>query len=362
MASALYAAVAFLALFLYFSRLERQADWLTVEATSPAFAGRTFEMRITLRNVPEPTFLFIDLSGFGFKREERGKVGYSRPSGLIENPGTFTYTFRVPEDEGLGYIGAMIHTTPTGEWEERSAVADTELVPVRFPSESSSLSRMKRLKVFPGASVAEESRIKSRKEFDQVCRDYRTPIILRAYIAVILFAAGIACGRFAWGAGHRADGNQVSGRIVWSGMSLLMFLASLAELFEIQKPAISMVRVAAKNAGIYWARRSVQAFVVSASAAAGLMILLLLIREWKRDPGKRRWQWTALGLLGYFFVAGVSLLSFHYTDALGGTIITGISIYDMAKTAFVSLALAGAIASFRNTKRPSHEISARSRP
>lgn len=60
-------------------RMERQPDWLTVEASPLAVTGRPFEMRVHLKDLPEPQLIVCGLRWTAADRRVSGGLASAGP-------------------------------------------------------------------------------------------------------------------------------------------------------------------------------------------------------------------------------------------------------------------------------------------
>ena len=157
------------------------------------------------------------------------------------------------------YVSAMIHLTPSGSWQDRTAVANTERIRISSGSSLSPLTSLRKVKVRQGTSASEEMRRKVQNREDRFQRIHETPLPFRIFLFALLSSMGLLT--MSSSRKRIPEKTKKWGRYLWIGFGIILFAASFAELFELQKHAISLGRGIARYIGLYWSRRSFQAWL-----------------------------------------------------------------------------------------------------
>lgn len=288
---------------------EPPASWLLVEAPAHAIAGQTVPVRVTLTVPAEDTRLAVDLHWTTSRGEPRGFLSSSTPRWVHRHARMYTFEVPVPPQAELGAVTAVLYLSPSGRWEDRTAVAVTARIPVRKS----------------GPPVPAEP-ISAYEQTGEVPRPADPSPALRYVIAGLWLLGGLGLRR------ERAAGAETD------RLAVACLLAAAWELSNAELLLSESARAAALAQRLYYERLWLQ---VGATLAILAGTTALVVSALRRSPLRRAglvravlWIYAAISLAG--------LVSFHETDRWLGLPVSAVPLAQVAKAglAVATLALA----------------------
>ncbi len=124
------------------------ATWLQVEAPPYAVAGSALDIRITLGQVPEPSFLNVNLYLLDKRHREIGGHPSLTPSPSVKSGGTYSLRTEVKEAEKPALLQLVIYLSPTGNWRTRTHAASSEDIPVKIHGGQAGSPALRKIRTF----------------------------------------------------------------------------------------------------------------------------------------------------------------------------------------------------------------------
>ncbi len=319
------------AIWLALDRLNRRADWLTVEAPAYAAAGQPLPLKITVKKADVPIWLVVDLHWTDRSRESAGflSTGGRR---LLDAPGTYPFEPRVAPRADLAFVLAVVYLSRTGDWESRDRSATTDLIRVRSGTAPAAGARVSALPAYEDGTRVAVAGIRAGGEAPPWNEADRTAG--KSAVAGLLLAAAVAA---AWSA-RAAAGRE---RTAWAAMAAVLAAATAWELSGAGRAVTELGRTIAASHDWYYLRKPLQAGVIAALTAGGACAAVLVGRA-RRSLG-RPLTVARIGALLYGVVTAVDLLSFHATDAIAGVSVAGLPLIQVLKLANAALVLAAGV-------------------
>lgn len=292
--------------------------WLRVEAPRRAVAGQTLPLRVHLAPLAEPARLCADLHGGTTRDTSMGYLctGGSKPVG--KEGGTFDFEISIPPARGVRFVTGILFLSRTGNWEDHTLVAATEVIPVSSNTTDEVELRLEPLRVQPPG--------------DATTAHPRPAAAPRWLTALLFLIAAVA----AWGGGPSAGGSSERlGRANrwWQVLAVVMALACLWELFGLESWLGAQARAMARAEDLYYPRAVFQKVVISVSIAATILFFLFI----RRVSSSHRLLLASFAL--YLAIAGVNLVSWHPIDRVADLSWHGLTLVQALKLGCAALTL-----------------------
>ncbi len=309
------------------------AVWLQVEAPPYAVVGGTLDIGITLGQVPEPSFLVVDL--YQFEKDHRAISDHPSLSRSLSVHNGVNYSLRmeVKEVEKLAFLQLVIYLSPTGDWRTRTHAARSQVIPVKIQADQAGGPAMRRIRAFiisrsrsrdipfqPGGSLAKRASVYPTAAFR---------IFLIGLLVVGCLVCLIRSTRLRLLANHRATRKE----LFWRGAPILLFLAFLWEILRLEERVSEWGRRVVSGLDLYYSRQSYQKAALALLAAAFAVLLVISFRAVSRNRARLYPVLAGIALAGYTSVSLAAALSFHSIDLLELTSVAGASVVDLAKAA-----------------------------
>ncbi len=298
-------------------RLDRPARWLTIEAPAHAVAGEPYPVRVTVRNLPAPTYVVADFHWSDRQRASHGYYLKGSSEWIAEPQGSWSFAISVDRRSDLAFIMAVIYLTPTGDWKDRSRVARTRLIEVKAGSGSPASPRWVEIAAYEGRPAEP---------------DHATTVASIALAALLAL-----CSLLAAAAGARSQ--QRRG---WAVLAAAALAAAAWELSGAAAAATQLGRSVAEEQNWYALRQPLQKALVVALGTGGIAFVIAALRSGRSFS--RSLRVALVGMTGYALLAAVDLLSLHAIDTLGHRALGPGSVMQALKAAAAALTLLAAAA------------------
>ncbi|HVP91311.1 MAG TPA: hypothetical protein VMS75_08855 [Terriglobales bacterium] len=333
------------------------ADWLTVEAPRAAAAGQPFNLRVTVRRASEPSVLAVSVYVLGWNLVPVGRLPGFHPQNPVHAGDAREFRLDVRPVEKMAYIQFVLWLSPTGDWNARTAGANTAPVPVRAGKPSKGAAEFRALHAFvndraldPEGAVLPGRKPPESEPYPASSAPFRGALAA----LLVLGGAAILLGRAR--RGRAANAESAAGvplrsgkeRRVWTAVAFLTFLLALSELFLFEGRVAGWGRSLVYRLGVYNFRQSAQKAGLALVAAAVAVLLLLDARTLIRRRDLAPVVLAATAMAVYLALSLAGAMSFHYVDVMRGVGWRGVSLVDGLKAlAAVAVLAAGLRARLR---------------
>lgn len=280
-------------------RLPDQPTWLSLTLPARAVLHSNFTAQITLRK-PHTGFVGFELLWHDRQRAYQGRL--PAPPVQRVHPGQADYEFTIPVTPvpGLRFVSGLVFLSPTGLWEDRTAVAVTGYYqPLTTPTDTNGVPWPRRT---------------THAHFPRSPEFYPPPSRTARTLTAALFMAAAASMALVLVTTRRHRSRSASGEP--AGGVVLLIVIQLAcgawEQLEIGERLANRVREAMQVHGVYKERHTAQQPLTGLALAAGSACMWALLRS--RMPGTLRT--TAAGCAAYGAIAVLSAISLHAVDVL----------------------------------------------
>jgi hypothetical protein len=290
------------------SRPPSASAWCALESHRYATVGEPLQIRVTLRQPLSANDVHVDLHWATVRREPRGFLVEATLTPSNVRAATLDATMRLPAQEDLGYVHAVVFVSPTGKWTDRTWTATSEPIAVHQASSAPVTTSLYPLFVMdekgPEPVVVHDS-----------------PVV-RICISVLWLTSVMALRRV-----RREPGA--------TSVMVACFLAAIWELVPVERALSGIVRSWTLEHRLYYERQAFQtvATTIVITAAAGLLALTIF------GAHRRVWRNASVGLMIYAGIAITSSISLHAVDAVLATTVAGLSANETVRlgAAFVTL-------------------------
>jgi hypothetical protein len=300
-------------------RLDLGVAWLTVEAPRYAVTGRSLPMHIHIAGLGESSQLCADLHWAKARDVSNGFLASGGAMPVGRQGGSFDFEIMVRATNDLRFVHGIIFLSPTGEWNDHTFAATTELIPVTSS---------------PAGREPELVRLPVRLLEDYTRDNVRPTAIPRLMTALLLLASSVV----AWViCGSVASQPERSNRRLrrWQVLAAALTLACIWELFGLENWVWMHVRALARAGDVYYSRAVFQKAIISVTIAATFVFLCLMWR-------KQRSHQVLLVFFGlYLAIAVVDLLSLHSIDKIAGLSLLGVTLVESLKLVCAAATLKG---------------------
>lgn len=309
------------------------ATWLRVEAPPAVIVGQSVPVRIHLDTPPAATRLGVDLHWATARRKPRGFLSHSPAQRVDARRSTYTFELSAPSRDEIGHVYAVIFLSPSGDWEDRSAVATSALIPVRIAGAREPVGPI---------PVYDSAR-------DAAPVAAPVPAGRRAIAGLWLLSGLHFWRRHRRGSqrGRERTGPRQSRSV---GLAVACLAAGVWELSNAESSLVHAARSAALESLFYFERSGPQraAALALLAIAAGLIVWTL-----RRSPVHAT-DFAQAGLWLYAGLSLVSLLSLHQTDRLLASTLVSFPVAQVVKFAIAVAIFACALAVSRRETRAGH--------
>lgn len=292
-------------------RLEPRATWLRVEAPCRAVVGQPLPLRVRLAPLPEPARLCVDLHWTTTHNGALGCLASGGSKAVGKEGGTFDFEVPVRAANGLRFVTGIIYISPTGDWNDHTLAAATELLPVSSDPGATVPTQLEQLQLQPPADNS---------------RGHPRTAPAPSWLTALLFLAAAVA---AWGA------SPASGKRWWQSLALFLALACLWELSGLENWLDAHARAMATAGDFYFLRRVFQKAAISVICAATITFVIFL----SHARGLHRLLLMALGL--YLGIAAANLVSLHTIDQFASLSWHGVTLVQALKFGCAALILHG---------------------
>ncbi|HYA48685.1 MAG TPA: hypothetical protein VEG35_03210 [Burkholderiales bacterium] len=319
---------------------DRYADWLTVETPRAAVVGQPFDFRVSVHRASEPSVLDISVYVLGWNLVPVGRLSGFHFHEAVHAGDTREFRLDVKPVDKMAYIQFVLWLSPTGDWNMRTAGADTAPVPVRTGKLSNG-GGWRKLPAFvnnkarhPDARLLAAGRPPESGPYRASSSPFRAALAALLVLGglVILFGPvrrdrkakeGSAAGVPPAGSGkeHRA----------WTAIAVLSFLLAMSEVFLLEGRVAGWGRGFVYRLGLYNFRQIGQKAGLALAAAALAVLLLLAAQTLGRRRALAPLVVAATAMAGYLVLALAGALSFHYVDIARRISLAGLSLVDAVK-------------------------------
>jgi len=300
----------------WLGRLEDGVAWLQVEAPRHAVGGVLLPLRIEVTGLPGPTCLCADLHWTNRRDTSNGFLASGGVKPVGPAGGQFDFEIRVRPTNDLRYVRGIIYLTPTGDWNDQTFAAATDLIPVT-DGRHGGPSTWVRWPVHPLFNARAPA---------------NPPATLRRITGLMWLAASVVAG-LVFRSQARSREKSSSELRWWLALAVGLALASGWEWFGLESRVGVLGRTWAHAEDVYALRAGFQKALISVAFAATLGFLAF---GWRQ---RRTYQLTLIWLGLYLAVAFVNLLSFHPVDQYAGLSWHGITLIGALKIACAAATL-----------------------
>ena len=299
-------------------RAERRVAWLRVEAPRRAVVGQPFRIRVYLAPLAEPGMLYADLHWSTSREKPMQYLTGASPKAAGKDGGAFDFDIMVAPREGLRFVMGVLYVSGAGGWSGHRLAASTKPVPAVSDAVAPGETRLEPLGMQP---------------LDDPAAGHPQPAALpRLLTGLVLLAAMLA----AWRPGRstRASNNRLNlGFRWWQVLVVLLALASLWELLGLETWLLGWAREMARAEEYYHLRPAFQKSVISATAAATIIMLVLIWHV------RKAYRLLLVSLALYLAIALVNLVSLHALDKVADISWHGLSLVQALKLVCATLIL-----------------------
>jgi hypothetical protein len=262
-----------------------------------------------------------------------GRLATGGTRAVGKEGGTFDFEIMVPPRAGLRFVTGIIYLSRTGNWQDHTLVAGTEVIPVSGN---------------PAGQVEpplEQLRLQSPGD-DPTMHPLpaATPRLLTALLFLVATVA-------TWGAGQSsADSSGRPGpeHRWWQGLAVLLALACLWEFFGLESWLGAQARAVARAEDLYYPRAVFQKAVISVAVAATATFLLFV----RRARSSRRLLLVCFSL--YLGISLVNLVSLHAIDRIADLSWHGLALVQALKLGCAAMTLRGVVIASRQHSGDGH--------
>ncbi len=311
------------------------STWLTAQGSSPVVAGTAFHLKLQLAQA-ETGFLNVDIHGIGVGGEALGFLAAAVAQEIQAETLDYEFQIEVPTRDGLISIFPIIFISTGSDWQGR--IKDVSMEPLDIvPARSL------------GAGSGARGRFSSlRPQLVWASTEKETAfsLPLRLVLAIIWLAV---CTVFLVPSIALGQGLMDGGRKNL-GMGFACLAAFVWAIFSPDAFFAALFRSNAVLGGWYFLRQGPQTllsfFLVGTGTALGLGLFFINLRHDMLWNG-----FVLLGLLVFFFVSGLRLISYHGMDFILGMNLLGISLGWALQAAAALCALVGALFQLSTLKK-----------
>jgi len=315
------------------------ADWLSVETPRFAVAGQPFDLRISVKKASQPSVLAVSVYVLGWNFKPVGRLPGLRPPVPVRAGERRDFRVDVRPMEKMAYLQFVLWLSPAGDWNTRTAGANTESIRVRRAGTRQGSDRFRQLRTFvndkapnPDAAFVPGGRPAEPEVYPASSAPFRMAL------AALLAGGGLAVlfGPARRGPDQEPGARAGQARLLWTASSILLFLLALSEVFLVEGRLADWGRRLILRLDIYNFRQVFQkgGLALIAAAVAALLLLDVRVLRSRRDTARLALAATALAGCAGLSLAGA--LSFHYVDVLRGISFAGISLVDAFKACFAA--------------------------
>ena len=341
---------------------DRYADWLTVETPRFAVVGQPFDFRVTVDRASEPSVLAVSVYVLGWNLVPVGRLPGFHPAEPVHAGDTREFRLDWKPVEKMAYVQFVLWLSPTGDWNERTAGADTAPVPVRTGEPSKAAGGLRPLRAFLNDKAPNPEGAVLPGGKPPETEPYRaSSAAFRAVLAALLVLGGLTVllGPARRGRGvNAADAAAVARlghgkeRLVWTAIAFLTFPLALSELLLVESRVAGWGRGVVYRLGLYNFRQVGQKAGLALAAAAVAVLLLLAARTLKRRRDVAPVVLAATAMAVYLALSLAGATSFHYVDVMRGVSWRGVSLVDGLKAVSAAAVLAAGFRARRRAGNP----------
>ena len=299
-----------------------EVGWLTVETPPRAIAGESLPIRVNVVGLKETTRLCVDLHWSSDRDSSKEFLASGGSKSIGKEGGIFDFEIMVRPMKELRFVHGIIYLSPTGNWDDHTFVARTDLVPVTNNRDGSNSTLTRR-------SVDQLDETRQEKIA-------RPSSILRWVTGTLLLTASV----LAWMSFHYAlavHETLGSARRWWLVLATGLVLAAAWEILGLEDRIGNLARAWARAEDVYYPREWFQRMSISIIFAAATVVLGFVWRN--RLPCRSPLIFFGL----YLAILSVNLLSLHTLDKYAGTLWHGVSLVDGLKLVCAAAVLAGTV-------------------